>query len=163
MLKNIPAGTVVIKEGEEHTDMYKILSGNVELYSGYGTEQEAILGIKSKDDYFGTMGLFSGGKPAIYTVVAYSDLLVMEITNADLEDFIINNHVDVLKILRNMADSMYNLKFAMNLYVDDLMKEQDKQKLNGFNSYLSKQIAKYDAGFVTGGNRSLPPIVSFRA
>ena len=156
MMMKIPAGTVIIREGEANTDMYKILSGNVELYAGYGTEQEAILGIKSKDGYFGEMGLFSGGKPAIYTAVAYSDLLLMRITNADLEDFLLNNHVDVLKIMRHMADSMYNLKYAMTLYVEDLMKEHDNQRLKGFQNYVSKQIAKYDAGFAAGMSRPQP-------
>ena len=150
MLINIPAGPVIIKEGETNTPMYKIVSGTVELYNGYGTEQETILGIKSKDDYFGEMGLFSGGKPAIYTAVAYSDLLLMRITDVELEEFMLNNHVDVLRIMRNMADSMYSLKYAMDLYVEDLLKENDDSKFRNYNRFLNKQIAKYNAGFAMG-------------
>ena len=86
MMMKIPAGTVIIQEGESNMDMYKIISGHAEIYTGYGTEYESILAIKSKDDYFGEMGLFTGGKPAVYTVVAYSDLLLMRITEADIDE-----------------------------------------------------------------------------
>ena len=161
MLINIPAGTVIIQEGEANMDMYKIVSGNVELYTGYGTEQETILGIKSKDDYFGEMGLFSGGKPAIYTVVAYSDLLLMRITDADVQDFIMNNHVDVLNIMKHMANSMYSLKYAMNLYAEDLMKENDDLKLRNYNRFFCKQLAKYDAGFA--GTAGQKPYMNVKA
>ncbi len=150
MFYDIPAGTVIIREGEANMDMYKIISGHVELYSGYGTKNEAILGIKSKDDYFGEMGLFSGGKPAVYTAVAYSKLYVIRIVEEDMMNFIQHNHTDVLKIMRNMAESMYLLQYSMNLYVEDLMKEKDDMLLKNFNRYYSKQLAKYQAGFAAG-------------
>lgn len=38
MLMKIPEGTVIIREGEVNMDMYKIISGNAEIYTGYGTD-----------------------------------------------------------------------------------------------------------------------------
>ncbi len=150
MFYTIPAGTTIIREGDANTDMYKIITGHVELYSGYGTENEAILGIKSKDDYFGEMGLFSGGKPAIYTAIAYSDLLVVKIKEKDILKFILDNHSDVLRIMKNMAESMYRMQYAMNLYVEDLMKEKNGLESKDFASFVNKEMAKYQAGFATG-------------
>ncbi|MCR5343792.1 MAG: hypothetical protein K6E70_10580 [Butyrivibrio sp.] len=37
MMMKIPEVTVIIREGEVSMDMYKIISGHVELYTGYRT------------------------------------------------------------------------------------------------------------------------------
>ncbi|WP_024865099.1 Crp/Fnr family transcriptional regulator [Butyrivibrio sp. FCS014] len=145
MMIKVPEGTVIIREGEANMDMYKIVSGNAEIYTGYETENEAILGIKSKDEYFGEMGLLTGGKPSIYTVVAYSDMLLMRITEADIDEFILKNHSDVYRIMQHMAESMYGLKYGMDMYVKDLEDSKNNAYLKGFSGYFSKQFAKYNA------------------
>ncbi len=148
MLIKVSEGTVIIREGENNMDMYKIVSGHVELYSKYGTKDESLLGIKSKDDYFGEMGLFTGGKPAVYTVVAYSDLLLMRITSADVDEFIVNNHVDVFKILQNMASTMYSLQYGMNMIMKDMEAKNyaNNAHLKEFSGFYSKVFAKYNVG-----------------
>ncbi|MBE5826592.1 MAG: cyclic nucleotide-binding domain-containing protein [Butyrivibrio sp.] len=145
MMIRVPEGSVIIKEGEANMDMYKIISGNAELYIGYGTENEAILGIKSKDDYFGEMGLLSGGKPSIYTVVAYSEMLLMRVTEADIDEFILKNHSDVYRIMRHMAESMYGFKYGMDMYIKDLEASKNNAYLKDFSGYFAKQFAKYNA------------------
>ena len=144
MITKILEGTVIMREGEANMDMYKIISGNVELYRGYETKDEAIIGIKSKDDYFGEMGLLTGGKPSIYTVVAYSDVLLLRITEKDIDDFILNNHVDVLRIMQGMANSMYNIKFSMDMIMDDMADKVNSTKLKDFKGFYSKQFAMYN-------------------
>ena len=145
MLIQIPEGTVIIQEGEANMDMYKIVSGNAEVYIGYKTENEAILGIKSKDDYFGEMGLLTGGKPAIYTVVAYSDMVLMRITDKDIDEFILNNHMDVYRIMQHMAESMYGIKYGMDMYIKDIEESKKEAYVKGFSGYFAKQFAKYNA------------------
>ena len=145
MVLQVPEGTVIMREGEANMDMYKIISGNVELYRGYETKDEAIIGIKSKDDYFGEMGLLTGGKPAIYTVVAYSEVLLLRITEKDIDDFILKNHVDVLRIMQGMANSMYNIKFGMDMILDDMADKESSTKLKDFKGFYSKQLAMYNA------------------
>ena len=145
MITKILEGTVIMREGEANMDMYKILSGNVELYRGYETKDEAIIGIKSKEDYFGEMGLLTGGKPAIYTVVAYSEVLLLRITEKDIDDFILKNHVDVLRIMQGMATSMYNIKFSMDMILDDMADKESNTKLKEFKGFYSKQLAMYSA------------------
>ena len=34
----VPEGTTILQEGEVNLDMYKIIQGHVEMYTGYGTE-----------------------------------------------------------------------------------------------------------------------------
>ncbi len=144
MVIKVPEGTVIMREGEANMDMYKIISGNIELYRGYETKDEAIIGIKSKGDYFGEMGLLTGGKPAIYTAVAYSDVLLLRITEKNIDDFILKNHVDVLRIMQGMANTMYNIKFSMDMILDDMADKESGTKLKEFKGFYFKQLAMYN-------------------
>ena len=146
MLIQIPEGTVILKEGEANMDMYKIVSGHVEVYAGYGTESETILGIMSKGSYFGELGLLTQ-KPAIYTIVAFSDLLLNRITMEEIDDYIANNHHDIFAIMKNMADTMYNLKFNIDLLLNDAANADATESLKGLkqlNALMAKQMTRYN-------------------
>ncbi len=150
MLMKIPEGTVIIREGEVNMDMYKIIGGNAEVYTGYGTDKEAILGILSKDDYFGEMGLLTQ-KPAIYTVVAFNDMAVMRITLADIDEYIKSNHHDTFVIMKKMAESMYNMKYSMDMFVKDVAEGRVDVREKNYQGFFSNQFAKYNVrGEVAG-------------
>ena len=147
MMMQIPEGTVIIREDEVNMDMYKIIQGSVEVYCGYGTENESILGILSKGSYFGEIGLLAQ-KPAIYTVVAYSDILVQRITMSEIDEYIKTNHHDILQIMQHMANTMYNMQYSMNLVFDDMDKKNKfnakPEEFNEYKAFFSKQFAKYN-------------------
>ncbi len=144
MIMTIPAGTVIIQEGEVNMDMYKIIGGHAELYSGYGTDREAILGILSKGKYFGELGLLAE-KPSIYTVVAYDELYLLRITMYNIEDYIQKNFHDIYEIMKGMAEATYNLKYSMDLFIDDVANGKVKQEdIRKYNQNLAKQLAKYN-------------------
>ncbi len=142
MLMKIPEGTILLKENEVNMDMYKIAQGCVEVYSGYGTDRETILGILSKGAYFGEIGLLAQ-KPAVYTVVAYSDLLVQRITMTEIDDYILHNHHDIVAIMQHMAESLYNMKYSMDMAVED-MELRNNNVANAYKAYFTKQFAKYN-------------------
>ena len=143
MIMTIPEGTIILKEGEVNMDMYKIITGSVEAYSGYGTEKESILGIMSKGQYFGEIGLFSQ-KPSIYTIVAFSDVAVMRITMNELDDYIRNNHHDIYEIMHRMAETMYNMKYSMDMVMDDMQKVREDRSASQYKAFFTKQFAKYN-------------------
>ena len=110
--------------------MYKVLSGNVEVYSGFGTDRENILGILSEGDYFGEMGLLTGA-PAIYTVIAYNNPLVLSVEKDDLFSYVKQNYSDLIAIMENMARSMLNMKKNIDLLTNDaafLLKDRKDTK-----------------------------------
>ncbi len=146
MMMEIPAGTVILREGEVNMDMYKIIRGNVELYTGYRTKREAILGILSKDSYFGELGLLAQ-KPAIYTVVAYNDVLVLRINESDIDDYIRNNHHDAVNLMKKMASSMYSMKYSMDMFVEDMAEGRIDLREKQYRGYFSKQFAYYNANY----------------
>ena len=123
MLFRIPAGITILKEGEVNPELYKLISGNCEVYTGYGTERESILGILSKGAYFGEIGFFSG-KPSIYTVVAYTDVMLERIETTEFQKYVTEHYEDMLALMKNMTESMYNLRFNMELMAKDAESEK---------------------------------------
>ncbi|MCR5303377.1 MAG: cyclic nucleotide-binding domain-containing protein [Lachnospiraceae bacterium] len=126
---------IVLKEGDVNADMYKIIQGHAELYVGYGTPYENLLGVIGKGSCFGEFGLLLK-QPSIYTVIAYSDLAILRISDVDMGEFVQENHNYVIEIMRNMAKSMMTMKFQ----VDQLMKEVDSLKPEDHGQDLAERM-----------------------
>ena len=116
-------GTIILKEGEVNLDMYKIIKGHAEVYVGYGTNYESLIGILGPQSCFGEFGLLLH-KPAIYTIIAYSELFAMRITEGEMGDFVRENHKNIIDIMRNMANIMMTMSTQINL----LLKEMEDGK-----------------------------------
>ena len=119
-------GDIILREGELNEEMYKVIRGHVELYAGFGTPLENILGILRTGSCFGEFGLLLK-KPAIYTVLAHDEVTLLKITEEDLGDFIRDNHKNIIDIMRNMANSMMSMRFQIDL----LLKEVETGKKPG--------------------------------
>ena len=105
----VPEDTMILKEGEINLDMYKIVSGHVEMYTGYGTEDEVLIGWLGPGTCFGEFGVLTG-QPAIYTIITYSKTKIIRVTEGLMGDFIQEYHEDILQIMRNMASSMTKMQ-----------------------------------------------------
>lgn len=144
---------VILKEGEINTSMFKILKGHAEIYVGYGTEHESIIGIIGEQSCFGELGLLLK-IPSIYTVIAYSDLIVMRISEGEMGDFIAENHKTIMDIMRNMAKSMVTMRKQIDLLLGEL---QDGKKLTEIDMTEKRREAKrfmrayamYNSSFIT--------------
>ena len=101
----IPPDTMILREGEINLDMYKIVSGHVEMYTGYGTPNEVLIGLLGPGTCFGEFGILTG-QPAIYTIITYSKTKILRVTEGLMGDFIQENKDDILQIMRNMATNM---------------------------------------------------------
>ena len=100
-----PAESMILKEGEVSLDMYKIIQGKAEMYVGYGTDREVLIGIIGPGACFGELGLLMHA-PAIYTIIAYTDVYCLRVTEGKIGDFIQENHSSILQIMKNMANNM---------------------------------------------------------
>ena len=118
----LPSEEVVLNEGEESNVMYKILSGNAEVYLGYGTENESLLGLLGKGSCFGEFGLLLHEKSP-YTVIAYSDLVLYKVSEDKVGEFIRENHVNILNMMRSMAKTM----LLMQSHITQLTQELDQR------------------------------------
>ena len=121
-------GKVIIKEGATNPDMYKILSGKVEVYTGYGTERENLVEQLEAGAFFGEIGVLAE-REAIYTVIAVSDTVLLKIRKKDLGEFIQGNPNAVFQIMKNMANTMADMKGQINLLnknLDELNKKDEE-------------------------------------
>lgn len=142
-LVKFPAESIILKEGEVNLDMYKIVQGNAELYTGYGTDKEVLLGIIGPQACFGEFGLLMQA-PSIYTVVAFSDIYAMRITAGEMGDFVQENHKNVIDIMKNMARTMMVMQKQIDLMTGELLKgnkpdedliKQSQRNLRGYAVY----------------------------
>lgn len=115
---------VILQQGSTEKVLYKIIHGKAIVYLNYGQEDEYIVGILSEQRCFGEFTILCG-KPSIYTVVAYSDVLLLRIPEEDFDDFIRNNSANAIGIMRNLANTLVTLSFNMNLILEEL--EQAKK------------------------------------
>ncbi|MBP3203860.1 MAG: cyclic nucleotide-binding domain-containing protein [Lachnospiraceae bacterium] len=128
-LLRFPPETLILREGEMNTNMYKILKGHVEMYSGYGTEYEGVIGIIGEQACFGELGLLLG-KPSIYTCISYSEVLLMRITESDINTFVKENPQNIVNIMRHMANGMVTMRLQIDLLTQELehmKKDTDKE------------------------------------
>ena len=136
-IMKFPQGSVILQEGEQNLDMYKIVQGHAELYTGYGTDREVLLGIIGPQSVFGEFGLLSQ-KPSIYTVIAFSDVYALRITEGNMGDFVRENHRNIIEIMRNMSNTMLIMQHQITLLAEvckktkDLLKEVDKINMRGY-------------------------------
>ncbi|MBQ6002724.1 MAG: cyclic nucleotide-binding domain-containing protein [Synergistaceae bacterium] len=115
----VPADTVIIREGEMNAEMYKIISGRAICNINYGTDDEYLLGSLNEGKTFGEYSLLTDN-PGIYTVTAYSDMLLLRISRSDFESFIQMNAANSVNIMRNMAVMMNTMKVNINMLNEEL-------------------------------------------
>ncbi len=124
----VPEGTLILKEGETNLDMYKILSGHVEMYTGYGTDKEVLIGVLGPGTCFGEFGILTG-KPAIYTIIAYSKLRIYRITQELMQDFMRDNQDSILQIMKNMAGNMMRMQHQINQLCEELAEVSEPENV----------------------------------
>lgn len=141
--------SVILREGETDHNMYKIVQGNVEVYAGYQTPQEVLIGILRKGSCFGEFGLLLG-KPSIYTVVAYTDVYLLRVSEEDLGGFIIENRKNIIDIMRNMANTMMTMRLQIDLLLkeieenhkpDEALLLDARKAMRGYGMYRTMQEA----------------------
>lgn len=154
-----PEGTVILREGEDSREMFKILNGHAELYTGYGTEHEVLYGVIGPQAVFGEFGLLLH-KPALYTAVAYSEVYALRVSENEIAEFIMENHTNVMNIMKNMADSMIAMQKEIDMLTQELeeykqLDPEKKKKLQRnikgyamYNNLLQKDIKKDAVSFV---------------
>jgi CRP-like cAMP-binding protein len=116
---SFPADSLILKEGEVNLDMYKIIQGRAEMYIGYGTKKEVLLGIIGPGACIGELGLLMHS-PAIYTVIAYSDVYAIRVTEERIGNFIQENHTSILQIMKNMAKTMSVMQYQITSLNEEL-------------------------------------------
>lgn len=142
-MQKFQAGDIIMHEGGTYDEMYKVVSGSVEVYIRYGERDEHLIGIYSKSKCFGEMSVLSD-QAAIYTVVAFDDVLLMRITKDYLEEFIRNNPKNAIDIMKNMVHTTVVMQKNIGLLLDDLYDKDGANKRR--TEEIRQKIMQYSAG-----------------
>ncbi len=142
-MQKFQAGDIIMREGGTYDEMYKVVSGSVEVYIRYEERDEHLIGIYSKSKCFGEMSVLSD-QAAIYTVVAFDDVLLMRITKDYLEEFIRNNPKNAIDIMKNMVHTTVVMQKNIGLLLDDLYDKDGANKRR--TEEIRQKIMQYSAG-----------------
>lgn len=142
-MQKFQAGDIIMREGGTYDEMYKVVSGSVEVYIRYGERDEHLIGIYSKSKCFGEMSVLSD-QASIYTVVAFDDVLLMRITKDYLEEFIRNNPKNAIDIMKNMVHTTVVMQKNIGLLLDDLYDKDGANKRR--TEEIRQKIMQYSAG-----------------
>ncbi len=109
---------VILREGETNTEMFKIVAGRALCYFGYGTDDEYLIGTLKEGHTFGEYSLLTG-RPGIYTVAAYTDMLLLRIGQDEFTDFISMNASNAVEMMQNLARVISVLKVNIDMLRDE--------------------------------------------
>ena len=115
----VSADEIIQREGEISSDMYKIISGKAICYLNYGTENEYVIGTFKEGASFGEYQLLTG-KPALCTMVAFTDMLLLRIGRDEFRKFIEMNAANAIDIMRVQAKMISALRFHLDMLIDEL-------------------------------------------
>ena len=96
-------GEVVCRQGEFATTFYKVLSGSVGVYVGYGSEKEKQLSTLHAGDYLGEMGVIDAYPRSATAVVLEDGTKMEEIPEKELDSYFKNRSDDLFQIMRGLA------------------------------------------------------------
>lgn len=102
------AGEVVLAKGDPGSSLYLIRSGSVRIFlppEDARIGESVVLTELHAGDYFGELSLFDN-RPRSASVEALTELILLELTRADLEDLLARSHGAAMAIVGKMSDRL---------------------------------------------------------
>lgn len=126
-MTHIQDETVLVKEGDTCFEVFKIVSGKVAVYTGFGEKEEYLIGILPQGKFIGLESFFSG-KPCQYTYITVTDSLLMRVDKDEIESFVRTNSGNAIEMLKALAESNYRLNVHVDMLNEELIEKIDMNK-----------------------------------
>lgn len=145
--KTFRSNEVIIKEGDTGDTFFRLVEGNVGVYTNYGKKEQFRVAFLKAGDYFGEMGMIDGS-PRSATIVAERTVRVQELSQKDLDTLFDENPEEIYKFLKHLANK---LQAMTNDYAEaqELLRsarEADAAKKNFLTAMFKKRINQYQPG-----------------
>jgi len=131
---------VVFREGDIGECFYQILSGTAGAYVNYGTPDEQKLTDITAGQYFGEMAVIEAW-PRSTTIVAEDELHVLEIKEAQLNEYFRTQPDKILAIMRQLSNRIRTLTEEYD-EVTAFLKEKQEDAASRSSGFLAK-LKKY--------------------
>jgi serine phosphatase RsbU (regulator of sigma subunit) len=118
--RELPAGTLLVKENQRATRFFIILDGKVEIIKALGTRDERELGVRRSGTFIGEMGLLSDEGLHTATVRARTPILLLEMTRDDFDALLHRQPMLAYDMVRTLTR---RLTESENLTIRDLRRK----------------------------------------
>ncbi len=98
----LKAGQYVFREGDLGTEMYIINEGKVEILNQVGDEEEQILAVLEKGDFFGEMSVLED-LPRAASARAVTDLRLLQINGSTFDQLLQGNPEIAVRMMRKLS------------------------------------------------------------
>jgi CRP/FNR family transcriptional regulator, cyclic AMP receptor protein len=110
---NVKKGKDFLKEGDESSTAYILLSGKMEVSKDLGNGQHKVVGLINENSMFGELGLIDN-RPRCTTYKALEDSVVTEIyKNGQIEGLVQTNPKALLAIIKVLSNRLRSTLKAM--------------------------------------------------
>lgn len=108
--QQIPAGTLIFREGEEGNEMFVLASGKVEVFRKSAIGKDAVISLGQPGDYFGEVALVTGA-PRNASIRTVQPSLILKLSKKDLSSVLASSPVLAERLVRS-AQSRTGLEEA---------------------------------------------------
>jgi CRP-like cAMP-binding protein len=143
-IRELEAGDILFREGEQGNCMYVLLDGVIELKKKVEGGETILRTINTPNDFFGEMALIDA-QPRSASAVAPKRSRLLVVDGATFENMILTNGKFALTIIKALSTRLR----ASNQQVEDLIemspKERIKSGIAGFAAHTNNRI--HDGGY----------------
>ena len=124
-LERYDKDSIIIKEGEEGTSLYLILSGKVLIYSMSAAGYEIAIQTLGPSDYFGEMSILDGSNRSA-GAKALEDTIVFCLSRNDFLEFLNNNPQAALMIIETLSKRLRQANARVNILTETNRRLSDR-------------------------------------
>lgn len=137
--KNFSKGEVIFREGDLGNTFYQIEDGLAGVYLHYGDAEQRKLTEMKPGQYFGEMAVIEAW-PRSTTIVAETDLCVMEISEKELNAYFTENPDRILALMKQLGSRIRSLTAEYDEVKAFLQEKSDPEakKKPGFLAKMKK-------------------------
>jgi len=106
------SGDVIIREGEKDRRLFVIMSGQVEVVKGLGSEKEWRMRVLGPHNYFGEIALIDDAARSA-SVIAKAETEVLTLDHQNLQQVIENNPTIAFELLQKLSGRIRELEEAI--------------------------------------------------
>ncbi len=139
--------TVIFKEGEISHGMYNIVSGTVDIYTGYGTPEERLITTLSEGAFFGEIGMIADKKRTATAVISENDSSLENILLEDFEELFKEDPEKIKNILKHLS---FRIRVLTNDYMEAcalMYRVSEAGSLADCDAELIEKLKKYKLKF----------------
>ena len=147
-IREFAGNTVIFKEGDIGTTLFKVEDGSVSVRIGYGTENERELTVLEPGKIFGEMAVLEAWPRSATVIAGQSGVKVLEISSDEVDRFFAEEPEQIRLIMTNLSHRLRELTEAYDEVCSTIREMKDtrknaRAKKTGLLARISKALGIY--------------------